>query len=300
MPELSLRARIITDLVSAFNRSKKMERKVEDSDYGVSEIDKSFEYPEYYDASIIDMGKFKMEALRRNNVANKWVILQLHGGGYVYPFRNIYRTMAGLYSEAGRGAAVVSVDYRVAPENPYPAAVEDALEAYMSLLSAGYLAENIILAGDSAGGGLCMALCHRLRKLGMPFPAGIIAMSPWTDLALTGPSYKENFDRDPVFGNSRAETIFDNPYAKDEELKNPEVSPLYGDFKGFPPTLIQVGSEEMLLSDSLSVADKLREAGVKLRFTEYEGMFHVFQMAGTIMQESKQAWAEVKRFLEEI
>ena len=300
MADLSVRAKIISDIVLIHNRTRRVERKLLNEDYGESELDKPFKYPEYYSSEIIDMINFRMEVLRRNNAVNEWVILQLHGGGYLSPFRNPYRTLAGLYSEAARGAMVVSVDYRVAPENPYPAAVDDALEAYLWILNSGYLPEKVILGGDSAGGGLAMALCHRLKKLGLELPAGIVAMSPWTDLTTSLPSYKDNFDIDPVFGNSRSDVIFDNPYPGDEDKKNPEISPLYGDFEGFPPMLILVGSEEMLYSDSEAVAAKAKEAGVKVKFTVYEGMFHVFQLSAMLMPESKKAWFEVRRFMDEI
>ena len=131
-------------------------------------------------------------------------------------------------------------------------------------------------------------------------PAGVVAMSPWTDLTLSGSSYKDNYEIDPVFGNERSELIFENPYVGDADPRDPRISPLFGDFYGFPPMLVQVGTDEMLLSDSISVAEKAKSAGVRVRLSVYPGMFHVFQMAGTIMDESKQAWAEVKRFLEEI
>ena len=145
-----------------------------------------------------------------------------------------------------------------------------------------------------------MALCHTLKSMWRRPPAGIIAMSPWADLTASGPSYKENYEIDPVFGNDRSELIFNNPYIGDADPCDPRISPMYGDFTGFPPMLIQTGTDEMLLSDSETVAAKARSAGVKVRYTKYPGMFHVFQMAGTIMDESVRAWAEVRRFLEEI
>ena len=125
-------------------------------------------------------------------------------------------------------------------------------------------------------------------------------MSPWADLTASGESYTKNFEIDPVFGNDRSELIFENPYIGDANPRDPRISPMFGDFTGFPPMLIQTGTDEMLLSDSETVAAKAKAAGVRVRFTKYQGMFHVFQIAGTIMEESKMAWAEVKRFLEEI
>ncbi len=298
--ELSRRSKLIKMLVAEFNSKRIFQDRFSPETFNKSEMDVEYNYPEHLVAERISMENFEMEKLTWKDSTSKWVILQLHGGGYVGAMRRHYKQMAGLYSEVGGGATVVTVDYRVAPEHPFPAALEDALEAYEWLLEQGYKNDQIILAGDSAGGGLAMALCHTLKARWRGTPAGIVAMSPWTDLTLSGSSYKDNYDIDPVFGNERSELIFENPYIGDADPKDPRISPLFGDFYGFPPMLIQVGTDEMLLSDSISVAEKAKSAGVKVRLSVYPGMFHVFQMAGTIMDESKQAWAEVKRFFEEI
>ena len=298
--ELSRRSKLIKMLVAEFNSKRIFQDRFSAESFNKSEMDVEYNYPEHLVAERISMENFEMEKLTWKDSTSKWVILQLHGGGYVGAMRRHYKQMAGLYSEVGGGATVITVDYRVAPEHPFPAALEDALEAYEWLLEQGYKNDQIILAGDSAGGGLAMALCHTLKARWRGTPAGIVAMSPWTDLTLSGSSYKDNYDIDPVFGNERSELIFENPYVGDADPKDPRISPLFGDFYGFPPMLIQVGTDEMLLSDSISVAEKAKSAGVKVRLSVYPGMFHVFQMAGTIMDESKQAWAEVKRFFEEI
>ncbi len=298
--ELSRRSKLIKMLVAEFNSKRIFQDRFSPESFNKSEMDVEYNYPEHLVAERISMENFEMEKLTWKDSTSKWVVLQLHGGGYVGAMRRHYKQMAGLYSEVGCGATVVTVDYRVAPEHPFPAALEDALEAYEWLLEQGYKNDQIILAGDSAGGGLAMALCHTLKARWRGTPAGIVAMSPWTDLTLSGSSYKDNYDIDPVFGNERSELIFENPYVGDADPKDPRISPLFGDFYGFPPMLIQVGTDEMLLSDSISVAEKAKSAGVKVRLSVYPGMFHVFQMAGTIMDESKQAWAEVKRFFEEI
>ncbi len=298
--ELSRKSKLIKMLVAEFNSKRIFQDRFSPESFNKSEMDVEYNYPEHLVAERISMENFEMEKLTWKDSTSKWVILQLHGGGYVGAMRRHYKQMAGLYSEVGGGATVVTVDYRVAPEHPFPAALEDALEAYEWLLEQGYKNDQIILAGDSAGGGLAMALCHTLKARWRGTPAGIVAMSPWTDLTLSGSSYKDNYDIDPVFGNERSELIFENPYVGDADPKDPRISPLFGDFYGFPPMLIQVGTDEMLLSDSISVAEKAKSAGVKVRLSVYPGMFHVFQMAGTIMDESKQAWAEVKRFFEEI
>ncbi len=294
--KLSYRGKLIRDMVAEFNKNEGLREKFAAG--GSAHIqEKPFKYPDFFELEVIEMENFKMEYLKRKDMEAKLAIMQLHGGGYVGGFKNSYRNFAGLYSEVGNGAAVLSIDYRLAPENPYPAALEDALAGYEWLLSQGFSEENIIFAGDSAGGGLAMGLCHYLKDNGRKLPRAIIAMSPWTDLTASGDSYKENVDIDPVFG-SRPDVIYDSTYIGDDDPQNPYISPLFGDFSDFPPMLIQVGTHEMLLSDSLSVANKAKAAGVKVRLTKYEGMFHVFQMAAKLMPESKKAWIEIKMFIE--
>lgn len=143
-----------------------------------------------------------------------------------------------------------------------------------------------------------MALCMYLKEHHMPMPCGIVAMSPWTDLTASGESYDTNFEKDPLFGNTRDSMIYNNYYVGDADPMDPYVSPLFGDFRQFPPMLIQAGSIEMLLSDSVEVAAKARQQGIKVRLSIYEGMFHVFQMAYLNIPESKKAWAEVGKFIE--
>lgn len=213
---------------------------------------------------------------------------------------NAYYVFAGLYNEVSEGCSVLTPDYRVAPEHPYPAALEDAVACYKWLLSQGWFGSQIVLAGDSAGGGLAMCLTMYLRDHDMPLPAGIVAMSPWTDLTAGGESYETNYEKDPLFGNTRDSLIYVNDYPGDHDKMDPYISPLFGDFRGFPPMLIQAGSIEMLLSDSVDAAAKARNQGVKVRLSVYEGMFHVFQMGYLNFPESKRAWAEVKRFLKVI
>lgn len=298
--ELSRRSKLIKYLVAEFNSNKRFQDKFTTESYGKSDMDVEYHYPDHLEAERIHMENFEMEKLTWKDSTSRWVVLHLHGGGYVGAMRKHYKQMAGLYSEVGGGATVITVDYRVAPEHTFPAALEDALAAYEWILDQGYSNDQIILAGDSAGGGLAMALVHALKASWRKLPAGIVAMSPWTDVTCSGSSYKDNYEIDPVFGNERSELVFENPYVGDADPRDPRISPLFGDFYGFPPMLIQVGTDEMLLSDSISVAEKAKSAGVKVRLSVYNGMFHVFQMAGTIMDESKQAWAEVKRFFEEI
>lgn len=246
----------------------------------------------------IAMERFSMEYLQPKKLTDERVILQLHGGGYIGPMKNRYRDFAVLYSKALGGGSVLTIDYRVAPEHPFPAALEDAFEAYEWLLEQGYLNRQIFLAGDSAGGGLALALCHYRKDKKKPLPGGLILMSPWTDLTGSGESYETNYHNDPLFGNTEDSMIKNLDYVGNNDPRNPYISPLFGKFDGFPPMLIQVGSYEMLLSDSEQVAKKVKARHGKVRLSIYEGMFHVFQMAGSLLPESKEAWREIVHYLD--
>lgn len=297
----SAKGRALADLISHVTNDFAIGKKIKSGEIRKRIKEAPWIVPACFEMREIDMGDFTMKLLsRKEEPREEFVILQLHGGGYIGAVRNAYYVFAGLYNEVSNGCSVLTPDYRVAPENPYPAALEDALASYRWLLDNGYSGEQIVLAGDSAGGGLAMALCMYLRDHGMPMPCGIVAMSPWTDLTASGESYETNYEKDPLFGNTRESMIYLDDYAGTHDKTEPYISPLFGDFYDFPPMLIQVGSLEMLLSDSVSVAEKARGQGIKVRLSVYEGMFHVFQMAYLNIPESKKAWAEVGKFFDVI
>lgn len=299
--ESSIRGFILRQLIAHVTAEHAIGQKIKSGEIRKNLVEPKWRCPKIFTMEKIAMPDFNMELLARKEGGREdYIILQLHGGGYIGAMRNAYRTFAGLYNEVSQGMSVLTIDYRVAPENPYPAALMDAAAAYDWLLSRGWRAEQIIFAGDSAGGGLELALCMYLKDKGQPLPAGIIAMSPWTDLTASGPSYEENYELDPLFGNTRDSLIYNKDYVQDNDPRNPYISPLFGEYEGFPPMLIQVGSIEMLLSDSELVAEKAREAGVPVKLTSYEGMFHIFQMALKLIPESRDAWVEIGKFLEEI
>lgn len=297
--ETSIQGRVIRELLSHLTNDLTIGKKIKSGELRKRLQEPPWKVPSCFTMTHIDMPGFSMKflALKENPNTDK-VILQLHGGGYIGAVRNAYYVFAGLYNEVSHGLSVLTPDYRVAPEHPFPAALEDALASYRWLLDQGYFGDDIILAGDSAGGGLAMALCMYLKEHHMPMPCGIVAMSPWTDLTASGESYDTNFEKDPLFGNTRDSMIYNNYYVGDADPMDPYVSPLFGDFRQFPPMLIQAGSIEMLLSDSVEVAAKARQQGIKVRLSIYEGMFHVFQMAYLNIPESKKAWAEVGKFIE--
>ncbi|MEG2288450.1 MAG: alpha/beta hydrolase [Clostridium sp.] len=261
-------------------------------------IEPSWKCPSGYSYEKIEMENFEMEYLKPEGASNGKIVLQLHGGGYIGPMKNVYRRFAINYSEIMEGGDVLTIDYRVAPENPYPAALNDAIVAYKWLVEKQkYNLENLIVVGDSAGGGLALALCLYLRDNFMSLPAGVVLMSPWTDLTNSGASYTDNFDIDPLFGRSTNNMLYNSTYIGNEDPYNPYISPVYGDFNGFPPMLMQVGTHEVLLSDTLTVAERANAQNGNVKLSVYEGMFHVFQMVGDMIPESKDAWNEVSNFI---
>ncbi len=299
--ESTAAGRALSELMYRFTNDLEIGKKIKMGELRkqYDKIELEWRVPDEYNMTQFDLENFSMKLLSRKVNPNfDKVILQLHGGGYIGAIYNNYYNMAVWYSEAASGICVLSPDYRVAPENPYPAALEDAVASYQWLLDKGWRGDQIILAGDSAGGGLSMALTMYLRDHDMPLPCGIVAMSPWTDLTASGESYTLNYELDPLFGNTKESMIYINDYPGDHDKKDPYISPIYGNFRQFPPMLIQVGSTEMLLSDSITAASMADIAGVEVRLSIYDDMFHVFQMSGPRFPEAKKAWEEVEQFLQ--
>jgi epsilon-lactone hydrolase len=189
-------------------------------------------------------------------------------------------------------------EYRLAPENPFPAALEDALKSYRWLLTQGYKSSDIIVSGDSAGGGLSLATVLALRDAGEPLPAAVVVMSPWADLTHKGQSHVTKADSEAVL---KTEVLKEWAlcYADEANLSNPLVSPVYADFHGFPPLLIQVGSEEILLDDSLLLTEKAKADGVAVTLKVWDGMWHVWQALGDFLPESRKAFEELGQFVQE-
>lgn len=207
----------------------------------------------------------------------KYVILYCHGGGYSTGSSLYARTLTGKLAMS-TSMDVLSFDYRLAPEHPYPAATEDAMRVWNYLMLLGYGARDIILAGDSAGGNLALSLTLKLKEEGRLLPRGLVLMSPWTDLTSSGKSHISKAEIDPVLNAVYLEEMIRN-YAEGQELTNPLISPLFGDYVGFPPTYIQVGNNEILLDDSVMLYKKLLKANVSVKLDMFKGMWHVFQMS---------------------
>ncbi|HEX3666285.1 MAG TPA: alpha/beta hydrolase [Rhizomicrobium sp.] len=222
-------------------------------------------------------------------------ILFLHGGGYITGSPALYRHILWRFAQSSR-AEIAAIDYRLAPEHPFPAAVEDAVAAWKALLAEGADPEHCAVLGDSAGGGLALALALRLRVEGLPLPAAIVAISPWTDLAITGESCK-NDSADPML-KSDCLKPFAAQYLQGADPCHPHASPLYGDLQEFPPTLIQVGSDEILRDDSTRMADRLRAAGCAVTLEVWPRMPHVWHAFAPLMPEAGRAIARVGEFVD--
>ncbi len=219
-------------------------------------------------------GTLPCEWILPRDMTGDGVIVYLHGGGYTCGDADYARGFGTLLAEEC-GVKVLSVLYRLAPEHPYPAALEDALAAYRFLLRTGIAPQHIVLCGESAGGGLCFALCLKLRALSLPAPAGILAISPWTDLTMSGESYTFNADKDPSMSSQRL-SMFAQAYGGDPT--DPFVSPLFGDLRGLPPTLLFVGGDEVMLDDTTRMHASLIDAGCHSRLILTPGMWHAYPL----------------------
>jgi acetyl esterase/lipase len=247
----------------------------------------------------------KCESVSAGGVKAEWVtapgadagraVLYLHGGGYVIGSINTHRDLAARISRAAK-ARVLLIDYRLAPEHPFPAAVEDSVAAYRYMLDQGLKASRIVVSGDSAGGGLTVATLVAIRDAKLPTPAGGACLSPWTDLEGLGDSMKTKADVDPMV-NKEALLEMAAHYLADQNPRNPLAAPLYADLAGLPPLLIQVGTAETLLDDSTRLAERARKAGVKVTFEPWEDMIHVFQVFAPMLEEGQQAIDKIGEFV---
>ena len=238
---------------------------------------------------------FKADWLNPINMNFSRIILFLHGGAYVNGSPQAYRDLTCRFARALK-ALVLAVDYRLAPEHPYPAALEDAEAAYNWLLSQTFSNSQMAFIGDSAGGGLVLSLLQSLKKKDLPLPACVILLSPWTDLSCSLPSMQEKASKDPmldpVLALDRARS-----YACSLDLRDPAVSPLYGDLSGLPPILIHVGSDEILLDDSRFLAEKARQAGTSVDLEIWDNMFHVWHFLAGILPQGRKAIQRIAEFI---
>jgi len=222
-------------------------------------------------------------------------ILYLHGGGYIAGSPALYQHLTWRLAAAGR-ARISVIDYRLAPEHPFPAALDDADAAWRGLLAEGVDSRQCVVMGDSAGGGLALALMLKLRDRGAPLPAAAVALSPWTDLAITGASCRRNATADPMLNGNDLRPLAAH-YLGGADPGNPYASPLYGDPRGLPPTLFQVGSDEVLLDDSVRMAERMRDGGCAVTLEIWPRMPHVWQAFVPFLPEAGRAIARIGAFV---
>jgi len=243
----------------------------------------------------VDAGSVPAEWITTPDAVAERVICYLHGGGYVLGSINTHRELASRLSRAA-SARVLILDYRLAPENLFPAAVDDSIAAYRWLLSIGVDPARLVIAGESAGGGLTIATLVALRDAGEPLPAAGICLSPWVDLACLGESIVTKAEIDPVV-NKENILMLAKAYLGDTDPCTPLASPLYADLTGLPPLLIQVGTAECLFDDAMRLADHARAAGVDVTLEPWDDMIHMWHMFAAILPEGQQAIDRIGEFI---
>lgn len=239
------------------------------------------------------MGRVPAECVTFGDPAADLAILYLHGGGYNIGSKRGYRVITGRIARAS-GVCVHVPDYRLAPEHPHPAALDDAVAAYRWLSHQGF--RRIAIAGDSAGGGLTLATAIALRDAGDATPAALALMSPWTDLTSQGETMKTHVERDPSQSPDGIARWARN-YTNGLSLDHPGCSPLHANLEGLPPILVHVGSEEILLSDSLRLQERGHAAGVDIQVREFAGLWHDFQLHAGVLREADESLTELGQFL---
>jgi monoterpene epsilon-lactone hydrolase len=249
----------------------------------------------------------RCEPVSAGGVKSEWVtapgadstraILYLHGGGYVIGSINTHRSLAGRLSRAAK-ARVLLIDYRLAPENPHPAAVEDAVAAYRWMLDQGLKPSRIAVSGDSAGGGLTVATLVAIRDAKLPLPAAGAPISPWVDMEGIGESMTSKAAADPIVQKAGLLNMA-MAYLGDKNPRTPLAAPLYADLAGLPPLLIQVGTAETLLDDASRLAERAKKAGVTVTYEPWENMIHVWHLFAPMLDEGQQAIQRIGEFVQQ-
>lgn len=242
----------------------------------------------------VTIGEMYAEWIKLPGNNTEKAMLYFHGGMYVTGSAQSHRQHV-IKFVSGSGINALVFNYRLAPENPFPAALSDALIAYKYLQKEGFEAENLVFAGDSAGAGLCLATMLAIKDKGWTMPAAAAVLSPWTDLARTGESYVSNVEKclSPKGSSEHASVL----YAGEKSTENPYISPLYGELANLPPLHISAGANEILRDDSIRFAEKAKAAGVDVTLLVGEGMCHCYPAFGNLFEESKRALEEICNFL---
>jgi epsilon-lactone hydrolase len=251
--------------------------------------------PDNVQTEAVDAGGVRAEWVTAPPADPQRVMLYRHGGGYVVGSIATHRGLAGRLSQAAR-ARVLLIDYRLAPEHPFPAALEDATAAYRWLLAGGFTPARLTIAGDSAGGGLTVATLVALRDAGQPLPAAGVCLSPWTDLEGLGDSATTKAGVDPIVQKDMLLRMA-SCYLGETPPRTPLAAPLYADLQGLPPLLVQVGTSEILLDDALRLAERATAAGVAVTLEPWEGMIHVWQLCAPMLPEGQEAIERIGAFV---
>lgn len=250
--------------------------------------------PEDIEVQPVTIDDIKAEWIMPKGAGKDKIIFFTHGGGYVSGSCSDHRMhVAKFVKESGIGALLF--EYRLAPEHPYPAAVEDTIKAYRWLLDQGTQPSNIVIMGDSAGGGLALAALLAFRDKGLPLPSAAVGISPWTDLKCTGESYRTNVK--VCLSPKDSWTVFSKHYYADNDPCLPLISPLYGDLHGLPPILLYAAGDEILRDDSVRFAEKAKAAGVDVRLHVEKGMFHCYPVAAPVFPEAVKAMKDICSFV---
>ena len=236
----------------------------------------------------------KSEWLIPHGTDSRKVILYVHGGGYVSGSCNDHRGFVSKFAKS-TGVTNLLYEYRLAPENPFPAALEDSIKIYQWILASGFKPENMIIAGESAGGGLCLATLLALKELDIEMPVAAVAISPWTDLTCSSESYRTKNKVSLAPLNSW--NVFSKYYVGDNEVTSPFISPLFGDLKGLPPILINSGVDDELFEDGAKFYLKAEKQGVDIRFTPGIGMVHCYPLLAPMFKEATDAMDEIVGFI---
>lgn len=261
---------------------------------------KSFAAPDGWTYESYALAKAKVEKLENPAQKSRRVVLQLHGGGYINALGNGHRELGVKQMVLTNARTAYLVDYRTAPVHTYPAALEDAVQAYEAILTQGIAPQDVIVFGDSAGGNLALELSLYLREHNRPQPGALVLISPWTTFETELPSRINNADRDLILGkiNPHMYNEVANPsYGKGLSAKDVRISPLYANLKGLPPLLIQAGGYELFLDESIALAKKAAEDGTDVTLTVYPGMSHDFALLLPELQDSVASFQEIRDFV---
>lgn len=250
--------------------------------------------PEGVEVKRVEAAGMVAEWLFPAGAGREKVVQYVHGGGYVSGSCSDHRNVVAKLAQYS-GNTHLLYEYRLAPEHPYPAALEDSVAMYRWLLDSGYLAANIVMAGESAGGGLCLATLLALKERNLPMPAAGVVLSPWTDLTCSGDSYRTKNKVSPAPLNSW--TVFSRHYTGSHDPADPLISPLFGDLKGLPPLLINSGVDDELFDDGEQFYLRAKEAGVDVQFRPGEGMIHCYPLLAPMFPEAEEAMLEIAGFI---